>query len=108
MAMRSLTKAPDAQPAKHGLVESGNRVSDGDGALGKRIELPEVCYELKAYAPACPPADKSPFNQCLPPIAFNPYMIEIGVVWAANDNVDAKALTQECSWMSAPLLCWSS
>ena len=95
MAMRSLTKAPDAQPAKHGLVESGNRVSDGDGRWENGIEFtPEVCYALKAYAPTCPPADKSPYVECQAPIAFNPYMIEIGIVWNAVDQFDAKAIVQ--------------
>ena len=96
MSMSKLVRAPDSRPSKHSLVESGNRVDTGDGRWENGVIFtPTLCYELKAYTPDCPPADKSPYEECQAPIEFLPYMVEIGIVWNTVDSFDAKAVVTD-------------
>jgi hypothetical protein len=109
--MFEIVEAPKLRPHCHGLVESGNVVARGPGRWENGIQFsPLGCYEVGGMEADCPPIEKE-LDECEPVIQFRPYVLTMGLNWAANadsDPQDIAALSLEAG-TSAQLeaLLWS-
>jgi hypothetical protein len=93
--MYEIVEAPKLRPACHGLVESGNVVARGGGRWENGVQFsPLGCYAISGTEADCPPIQKDALLSCEPVIQFRPYVLTIGLEWAANAESDPKDVAQ--------------
>lgn len=92
--MNTLVRAPELLAPLHNLVASGNRVDTGDNEWENGVTFTQRgCYEVTGSCATCDTAQTNPDPQdCTAPASFDPYLLDLGVVFGAADRFDIKDL----------------
>lgn len=90
--METLVTAPEVQAPLHNLVATGNLVNTGDKEWENGVTFTQRgCYEILG---ACATCDVDQTNEdpqeCKPPAIFEPYLLDLGIVYATADRFDIK------------------
>ncbi len=98
-----VTSAPSIFAPKHGLVDSGNRRSNGDGRWENGVQFnQEGCLTVEPRSADCPGKEKSDFQECPGVVEFDPFLLELGVKWPnARRDIDVEAFLKRQMDVSA-------
>jgi hypothetical protein len=99
MSLNAIADAPSLQLHCHGLVESGNVVARGPGRWENGVQFsPLGCYYVRGVEADCPPLAldvEDALQECVPVIQFRPYVLTVGLEWAANSGDDPEEIARQ-------------
>lgn len=94
--MQTLVTAPAITAPIHSLLFSGNIVDDGDGKWENGVTFTQRgCYEILGSCATCELVDNEDPQECHAPAVFDPYLLDLGIVYGTPDRYDIKDLATE-------------
>lgn len=95
--LHDLVEAPGLERARHNLLDSGNVVETGDNRWENGVQFTQRgCYEISGVCATCDVDQVAADPQeCIPYATFEPYLLDLGIVYATADNFDIKSLAKE-------------
>lgn len=95
--LHDLVEAPGIERARHNLLDSAGTVDSGDGKWENGVKFTQRgCYEISGVCATCDVDQTAADPQdCIPHATFEPYLLDLGVVYSTVDRFDIKSLAQE-------------